>query len=143
MSYSIRPARVNEQWTIRWIVWRARINPFDLKWHRFLVVELDGNIVSVGQVKPHRDGSRELASIAVVPSRQGQGIGESLVCALIAREHGPLFLTCRAPLETYYARFGFRRATLQELPPYFRRTMLVQMFLQTKTIVMIRANEQK
>lgn len=143
MSYSIRPAHVNEQWAIRWIVWRARINPFDLKWHRFLVVEIDGNIVSVGQVKPHRDGSRELASIAVIPSCQGKGIGSNLVRALLARELDTLFLTCRAPLESYYARFGFRRAPVQELPPYFRHIMLVQMFLPIKTIVMTHATEQK
>ena len=143
MSYSIRPARVNEQWTIRRIVWQARINPIDLEWRRFLVVEIEGNIVGVGQVKAHRDGSRELASIAVIPSCQGQGNGSNLVRALMARELDTLFLTCRAPLETYYARFGFRRATVQELPPYFRCIMLVQMLLPIKTIVMKRAIEQK
>ena len=79
----------------------------------------------------------------MIPSRQGQGIGGSLVCALLTREHDTLFLTCRAPLETYYARFGFRRATVQELPPYFRRIRLVEMFLPIKTIVMARATEQK
>jgi hypothetical protein len=53
MSYSIRPTRAKERWTIRRIVWCARINPFDLDWRRFLVAEENGNIVGVGQVKLH------------------------------------------------------------------------------------------
>lgn len=142
MSYSIRPARAIERWTIRRIVWRAQINPFDLDWQRFLVAEQNGKIVGVGQVKPHRDSSRELASIAVVPLHQGQGIGSDLVRALLAREQNTLFLTCRAPLEAYYARFGFRRATDHGLPPYFRRIMLLQMLVPIKAIVMKRAFEQ-
>lgn len=143
MSYSIRPARAKERWTIRRIVWRAQINPFDLNWRRFLVAEENGKIVGVGQVKPHRDGSRELASIAVGPLHQGQGIGSDLVRALLAREHDTLFLACRAPLEAFYARFGFRRATDHELPSYFRCLILVQMRVPFKTIVMKRAFEQK
>ncbi|HZQ09675.1 MAG TPA: GNAT family N-acetyltransferase, partial [Anaerolineae bacterium] len=118
-----------------------QINPFDLDWQRFLVAEENGKIVGVGQVKPHPDGSRELASIAVIPSCQGQGIGSNLVRALLARGHDTLFLTCRAPLEAYYARFGFRRATDQELPPHFRRIILVQMFVPIKVIVMKHGNE--
>ena len=99
----------------------ARINPTGLHWRRFVVAEEHGRIVGVGQVKPHYDGSRELASLAVVPDRQGQGIGSAIVRTLLAHAPGPLHLMCTDRLEPYYARFGFRRLEVAEMPPYFRR----------------------
>jgi N-acetylglutamate synthase-like GNAT family acetyltransferase len=98
------------------------LNPFGLDWSRFLVAEREGQVVGIGQIKPHGDGSRELASIAVIPTAQGQGVGTHLIHALMAAERGPLYLMCRPELEGYYQRFGFtsvedRRA----MPPYFRR----------------------
>ncbi|MFL5803660.1 MAG: GNAT family N-acetyltransferase [Roseiflexaceae bacterium] len=121
----IRPATATEQATITAIVRAARINPSDLDWRRFLVAEQGGQIVGVVQVRPHRDGSRELASLAVVPEQQGQGVGAALVGALLARERGPLDLMCTDQMEGYYARFGFRRLASHELAPYFRRIMWI------------------
>ncbi|GIV97340.1 MAG: hypothetical protein KatS3mg057_1997 [Herpetosiphonaceae bacterium] len=121
MSTLIRPATAEDQQRIREIVRAARINPADLDWPRFLVAEDDGRIVGVGQVKPHRDGSRELASIAVVPERQGQGIGTAIIHELIARNPGKLYLMCVSHMEGYYQRFGFRRLRREEMPRYFRR----------------------
>src|ERR1700730_18130879 len=57
----------------------------NLKWPNFVVAEDDGAIVGVGQIKSHGDGSRELASIAVVPARQGQGIARAGLEALLSR----------------------------------------------------------
>lgn len=119
----VRRARANEQWSIRWIVWRAGINPIDLNWRRFLVAERDGKVVGVGQVKSHWDNSRELASISVIPSQQARGIGSCIVRALMEREQSTLYLTCRAPLESYYARLGFKRIGNAQAPPYFRRIL--------------------
>jgi predicted N-acetyltransferase YhbS len=118
---NIRPATATEQATITAIVRAACINPSDLDWRRFLVAEQGGQIVGVVQVRPHDDGSRELASLAVLPERQGQGIGAALVGALLERERGSLDLMCMEHMAGYYARFGFRRLASQELSPYFRR----------------------
>ncbi len=74
---------------------RARLNPFDLDWRRFLVAEQDSQIAGMVQVGPHSDGSRELASLAVLPAQQGQGTGGALIGALLERERGPLHLMCR------------------------------------------------
>jgi len=83
-------------------------------------------MVGMGQVKSHGDGSRELASIAVVPPRQGEGIGTAVIQALLAREPGVvLHLSCRRELEGYYQRFGFARLEPASYPPYFRRTTLL------------------
>jgi N-acetylglutamate synthase-like GNAT family acetyltransferase len=121
MPITIRSATEAEQPAITAIVRTARINPRDLDWRRFLVAEEDGRIVGVGQIKPHHDGSRELASLAVIPERQKQGVGAAIVRALLAGENGALHLMCLDQLEPYYARFGFRRLAPDEMPPYFRR----------------------
>ena len=122
MPLKIRPAIEADQPTIRRIVAEARINRMSLNWPNFLVAEESGAIVGVGQVKAHGDGSRELASIAVIPARQKQGIGRAIIEALLAREPGViLYLTCRRELKAYYERFGFRLLVPSAYPPYFRR----------------------
>jgi N-acetylglutamate synthase-like GNAT family acetyltransferase len=140
---SIRPATEADQSTIRRLVKEARINPRDLNWPNFVVAEDAGEIVGVAQVKSHGDGSRELASIAVVPARQGQGIGRLLIETLLAREQGVvLHLTCRSELQGYYERFGFRRLERAEYPPYFARMVpminLVMRFFGMQILVMRR-----
>src|SRR6266849_4672890 len=125
MPLTIRPATEADQPTIRRLIKEANINRMNLHWPNFVVAEDDGVIVGVGQVKAHGDGSRELASIAVVPARQGQGIGSAVIKTLLAREPGVvLHLTCRRELEGYYERFGFVRLEPASYPPYFRRTTL-------------------
>lgn len=121
-AVTIRPATAADQATIRRLIRQAGINPMSLRWPHFLIAEDGGRTVGIGQVKRHRDGSLELASLAVVPERQGEGIGSSLLRALIAL-HGDaiLHLTCRNQLQGYYERFGFRRLQRAEFPPYFSR----------------------
>ena len=115
----------------------------NLHWPNFVVAEEDGEVVGVGQVKSHSDGSRELASIAIVPGRQGEGIGTAVISTLLAREAGVvLHLSCRRELEGYYKRFGFRRLEQAAYPPYFRRTTsvanLIMRFFGIHLIVMRR-----
>jgi N-acetylglutamate synthase-like GNAT family acetyltransferase len=121
MAVVIRPAVAADQFAIKMIVRAARIIPTGLDWPRFLVAEESSGLIGVGQVKPHRDGSRELASIAVVPEWQGQGVGAAIVRGLLARENGVLHLMCRSINAPFYERFGFRRIDRHEMPPYFRR----------------------
>jgi N-acetylglutamate synthase-like GNAT family acetyltransferase len=118
---TIRAATQADQITIRRLIQEANLNRMSLKWPRFVVAEDGGEIVGIGQVKTHGDGSRELASIAVIPARQSQGIGSAIIKALLAGEQGVVHLTCRRQLQGYYARFGFRRLETPEFPPYFRR----------------------
>jgi len=121
----LRPAVQSDQPIITRIIREANINPMSLDWRRFLVAEEEGAIVGVGQIKMHGDGSRELASIAVIPARQGQGIARKIIEQLIAQEAGALYLTCRSQLEPFYARFGFRKIERAEMPPYFRRLIRI------------------
>lgn len=116
MSLTIRPAIQADQPAIRAIVRAARLNPLDLHWPAFVVAETDGRIVGVGQVKAHRDGSRELASIAVLPDHQRKGIAGRILAALLARESGPLYLMCLEARESFYHRFGFRQIEPADFP---------------------------
>ncbi len=117
----LRKATTHDRSTIKALVSDARLNPLGLDWRRFVIAEETGQVIAIGQIKPHRDGSRELASIAVVPERQGLGIGGDIVRALIARENGVLYLMCEQPRETFYERFGFSRIEPRQMPPYFHR----------------------
>jgi N-acetylglutamate synthase-like GNAT family acetyltransferase len=119
----LRPAVQSDQPIITRMIHDAGINPMSLDWQRFIIAEDNGVTVGIGQIKVHGDGSRELASLAVIPARQGQGIGGAIIRELLSKETGVLYLTCRAQLETYYARFGFRRIERDEMSPYFRRLM--------------------
>jgi N-acetylglutamate synthase-like GNAT family acetyltransferase len=118
---TIRPATRADQETIRRLISEANLNRMSLKWPHFVVAEDGGEIVGIGQVKTHGDGSRELASIAVIPARQSQGIGSAIIRTLLDSEQGAVHLTCRHQLQGYYERFGFRRLYPAEFPPYFKR----------------------
>ncbi len=117
----IRRAVEADQPAITRLVRAANINPMGLDWRRFLVAVHDGQIVGTGQIKVHGDGSRELASIAVSPEFQKQGIARRIIETLLAGEHGTLYLMCESTLEPLYERFGFRRIEPDAMPPYFRR----------------------
>ena len=123
MPLTIRSATQGDQETIRRIIKAAGINPMSLNWPNFVVAEDGGAIVGIGQVKTHGDGSRELASIAVIPARQSHGIGGAIIKTLLARERGVVHLTCRRELQGYYERFGFTRLDPAEFPRYFRRLL--------------------
>ena len=118
---TLRPAHAEDQASIRAIVRAARINPFGLDWPHFIVAEDGGQIVATGQIKPHGDGSRELASIATIPARQHQGLGSAIVRRLLVNTAPPLYLMCAARNETFYLPFGFQRIGQDAIPPYFRR----------------------
>src|SRR5437870_5841970 len=123
MPLTIRPATENDQPAIRHLIAEVRLPRMNLQWPNFVVAEEDREMVGMGQVKSHGDGSSELASIAVVPKRQGEGFGTAVIKALLAREAGVvLHLSCRRELEGYYERFGFLRVERAPFPPYFRLT---------------------
>ena len=127
---TIRPATPADQPTISRLIREANINPINLHWPNFLVADEGGVVIGLGQVKTHGDGSRELASIAVVPERQHEGIASAIIKTLLTREtEDVLYLTCQPTLEGYYERFGFRRIQRAEYPPYFRRFMPIFNFV--------------
>ncbi|MCL4863346.1 MAG: GNAT family N-acetyltransferase [Caldilineaceae bacterium] len=116
MSFTIRPAAEADRTAILALMRPGDYNRINLKPACFLVAEEAGRVIGIGQVKRHRDGAWELASLVVAADRRGQGVGGALLRALSARHTGDLYLLCLAPLEGYYERFGFRRAASHTLP---------------------------
>jgi N-acetylglutamate synthase-like GNAT family acetyltransferase len=121
-QFSIRPAEARDQDAIRRLVIAGRINPTGLDWRRFVVaVSADGEVIGCGQIKPHREGSLELASIAVQTGWRKRGVARSMITHLCSANQGDLYLMCRAELGSMYEKFGFRRLDPEEMPRYFQK----------------------
>jgi len=112
----IRPAIEADRSAILRLMRPRDYNRINLQPACFFVAEDAGAIVGIGQIKRHRDGIPELASLVVAPERRGEGIGHALVRALVARHRGPLYLFCLAALESFYAELGFQRVARRQLP---------------------------
>lgn len=119
---TLRPAEQKDAASIRTLVRQARINPTGLAWQRFVIAVSDsGEMVGCVQIKPHSDGTHELASLAVRPEWREQGVARVLIEHMLAAHSGPLYLMCRSTLVGLYTKFGFTRLQPAEMPPYYRR----------------------
>ena len=118
----IRKATQADAGVIRSLVIAGRINPSGLNWRRFVVACLpDGEVIGCGQIKSHRDGSWEMASITVKRSWRGQGIARAMIDSLLSSFNGDLYLMCRSKHTGLYEGFGFRVIDEDEMPRYFRK----------------------
>jgi N-acetylglutamate synthase-like GNAT family acetyltransferase len=126
-SYFIRKATREDATFIRRLIWRVRINPLGLDWRRFVVaVHEHGVRVGCAQVKSHKDGSMELASVAVVPLYRHQGVAETMIREILEEQNPPIYLTCRGLLVSFYERFGFIELfEVETMPAYFRKVKRV------------------
>jgi N-acetylglutamate synthase-like GNAT family acetyltransferase len=134
VEFTLRPAVQTDFTAIRALIHTVHINPMGLDWRHFLVaVKSERALLACGQIKPHTDGSRELASIAVQEQARGQGLARAIIGALLAREvQRPLYLMCRARLEPLYVKFGFRAIATPEMPPYFQRISRAERIFNSK-----------
>ncbi len=120
--FTLRPAAEEDFPAIKRLIRLGRINPTALKWRRFVVVVTpEGEAVGCGQVKPHGDGSLELASVAVDPVWRKQGLARAIIEHLLMENPGILYLTCRSTIGPMYEKFGFEAIAQDEMPRYFRR----------------------
>ncbi|MGD2162772.1 MAG: GNAT family N-acetyltransferase [Anaerolineales bacterium] len=119
----IRPATERDQRLIWRSVLGAGLNPLHLHWQNFVLAENgEGEFLGCGQMKPHRDGSLELASIYVIPEERGRGIASAIIGVLLEAQSCSVWLTCRRDLTEFYARFEFIEIHSPErMPAYFRR----------------------
>ena len=121
-NFVLRPARESESSQIKALIHLVGINPMDLNWKRFVVAVNDQDeMIGCGQIKPHRTEIFELASIAVYPEHQGQGVASAIIQYLIANNSHPLYLMCESSRGSLYEKFGFREIAYDEMPRYFQR----------------------
>ena len=134
VDFIIRQATGQDFPEIRALIHSVSINPTGLAWRRFLVAVTPENaLLGCGQIKPHADGSFELASIAVQEQARGQGVARAVIQELLAREKTrPIYLMCRARLEPLYVKFGFRAIRLDEMPVYFQRISRAERIFNSK-----------
>ncbi len=120
--YSLRPARESESRQIKDLIKLVGINPMDLDWKRFVVaVNEQGRIIGIGQIKPHGKEILELASIAVIPEFQRQGIARAVIEYLLKDSPRPLYLTCLSVMEPFYQKFGFVPVEYEDMPRFYQR----------------------
>lgn len=122
-NFTFRQATKADETAIKALIKEVDINPLGIHWERFLlVVDVDDQLIGCGQIKPHKDGSRELASIAVRRGWRNQGIARAIIQNLMNRQGRPLWLTCRSKLTVFYEPFGFVEIKeLTQMPTYFKR----------------------
>jgi N-acetylglutamate synthase-like GNAT family acetyltransferase len=121
-GFHLRPARSTDRTAIYRMVFSEHLNPMGIDWRRFLLaVDGNGRVIGCAQVKPHGDGTRELASLVVLKLYRRMGLAGRLIKTLQAESQPPLYLTCRSSLVPLYESFGFRLLDDPDLTPYFRR----------------------
>jgi ribosomal protein S18 acetylase RimI-like enzyme len=105
------------------LIHAARINPIGIDWRRFVVAEAaSGAVIACAQIKPHHDGSNELASLVVDEEWRGRGIARKMIEHYLAANYPPLWLTCRSGLIPLYKKFEFHEMKTRDgMPAYFRR----------------------
>jgi len=119
---TVRKAGRHDQAAITALVRQARLNPRNLAWQRFMVAEIDQEIVGVAQVRHHPDGAHELASLVVPAAMRGQGIATALIDALLAAKHGEVYTLIDRRYRSHFERWGFRPVDRAQLPRSVSRT---------------------
>ena len=121
-DFTLRPAHETESHAIKDLIHFVGINPMGLDWKRFVVaVNEQGEIIGIGQLKPHGKDVLELASIAVYPEYRGQGIARAIIEYLLKASPRPLYLMCESMNGALYEKFGFREIPYEKMPRYFQR----------------------
>ncbi|MEG3909016.1 GNAT family N-acetyltransferase [Microcoleus sp. w1-18aA5] len=112
----IRQACAQDIKSIRRLVWSAKLDPTQLRWEQFWVIECEGKLAACGQLRNFA-GAQELGSLVVAKDWRDRGLGSYLTKYLIQQATEPLYLECLGKrLALFYTRFGFGEVSVQELP---------------------------
>ena len=138
-DFLLRGAEEADSPAIHALVRSSRLNPTGLDWRRFIVaVTPDEVVIGCGQIKPHKDGTRELASLVVEPSSRNRGVARAIIHRLLVENPPPLYLMCRVELCSFYQKFGFVSIHSKDLPRFFQQMQkLSRVFLPMEIQVMM------
>ncbi|MGL5804073.1 MAG: GNAT family N-acetyltransferase [Xenococcaceae cyanobacterium] len=115
-SCILRPAIAGDLRSIRKLVFSAKLDPTQLRWEQFWVIEHNQQIIACGQLR-NFDGAQELGSLVVESSWRNRGLGTYLTKHSIEQASKPLYLECLGDrLANFYSHLGFVGVSWQELP---------------------------
>lgn len=127
----LRPAQAQDIWRIRKLVLSAKLDPTQLRWSQFWVIECEGKVVACGQLRQFA-ATQELGSVVVARPWRRQGLGSFLVRHLIRQSTQPLYLECLGDrLAQFYSQLGFVPVSWQELPSPLKRKFALSQLLST------------
>lgn len=89
----------------------------EFKYNEFTVATSRDRLVACVRLKPLRDGTMELASVAVAKEYRGRGIGERIVSEALEGAGGTVYALALAP--GFFEKQGFRR--IDAVPPALKR----------------------
>ncbi|MBE8992287.1 GNAT family N-acetyltransferase [Nostoc sp. LEGE 12450] len=120
----LRKATSADKWSIRLLVFSAKLDPTQLNWQQFWVIECGDNLVACGQLR-NFSGAQELGSLVVASAWRGRGLGTLLTQHLVNTATQPLYLECLGErLAQFYSRFNFVPISFEDLPKFPRTTGL-------------------
>ncbi|MBU7586366.1 MAG: GNAT family N-acetyltransferase [Nostoc sp. TH1S01] len=136
----LRQATSADNWSIRSLVFSAKLDPTQLRWQQFSVIECEGNLIACGQLR-NFVGAQELGSLVVKSNWRGRGFGSLLTQHLISQATQPLYLECLGEqLSQFYSRFDFVTVSFENLPPSlkpkFRVSQLAKNLLRVPVVFM-------
>jgi amino-acid N-acetyltransferase len=112
----LRQATSEDIWSIRWLVLSAKLDPTQIRFSQFSVIECEGKIVACGQLR-NFDDTQELGSLVVTPAWRKRGLATLITQHLIAEATQPLYLECLGQrLAEFYTKFGFVVIAFEDLP---------------------------
>ncbi|MBD2529273.1 GNAT family N-acetyltransferase [Nostoc flagelliforme FACHB-838] len=121
---ALRKATSADQWSIRLLVFSARLDPTQLNWQQFWIIECNDNLVACGQLRSF-SGAQELGSLVVTSAWRNRGLGTLLTQHLINTATQPLYLECLGQrLAKFYSRFDFVEISFEHLPQFPRTSGL-------------------
>ncbi|WP_334310842.1 GNAT family N-acetyltransferase [Nodularia spumigena] len=112
----LRQAKPADKWLIVFLVVKARLDPNQINWQNFWVIEIDNRLIAIGQLRKFAL-AQELGSLFVIPAWRRQGLGTFLMQHLISQATQPLYLKCvNNRLVNFYVKNGFVPIEFNELP---------------------------
>ncbi len=112
----LRKATSEDASSIRWLVFKAKLDPTQLKWQQFWVIEFENNIIACGQLRNFSE-VQELGSLVVAKKWRNSGLGSFLTQHLIEQATQPVYLECLGKkLVEFYTKLGFIVIDFPDLP---------------------------
>ncbi|MCP6760682.1 MAG: GNAT family N-acetyltransferase [Fischerella sp. CENA71] len=117
----LRQATPADIWSIRWLVLSAKLDPTQLIWQQFWVIECEQQVIACGQLR-NFSGAQELGSLVVKQNWRDRNLGSILTQHLIESATQPLYLECLGQrLANFYHKFGFVPIAFEDLPRSLQR----------------------